>query len=117
MANIGGETVTLLNGTLPILSEALDRWTRPGINGYGSRTIGLRAQATFLEIVHWTANPDAFMATLKAFEGSLIDITTSRGQSGTSLDIVIRFKPAQKVNKDGVQTFMVTGIIEVNKPE
>jgi hypothetical protein len=117
MATVGGETVTLLNGTLPILAQALDRWTRPGIDGYGSRTLGTRAQPQFLELTHWTTNPDAFMASIKALEGTLIDITTSRGESGTSLDILTSFKPPQQVKKQGAQTYMVVGIIEVNKPE
>lgn len=116
VASIGGVVVDILNGKLPTLSEKLERYGRPGIDGYGGRPLGLRARERTLELTAWTLTPNSLIADLKELEGLLVDITTSSGESDSGFDVDIEESNPQAVFHAGVNTFIVEAIVTVGIP-
>ncbi len=115
--SIAGVTVQIVDGVLPRRGTHRAIFTRPALDGYGDQDLGKHTRPRTLHCVHWTTSPDSFLDSLMNKQGERpVTVTTSRGESSGQLHIVaVRPGVAERVEKDGGLTYMVTAEVTVTK--
>jgi len=85
MATIGGISCTFVNGSIPIAKQRNETWYRPGISGYGARTLGYGDTEFELTAILYdtAANVLTWEYALQALQGTIVTVTNDRGQTNT----------------------------------
>lgn len=99
MAAIGGTSCSYVHGGVPDMVAATEVWARPGIDGHGARTLGLRGPVFTLRAVKFgsDATVNSWRDSLAAIVSTIVTVTDDHNEAHTNCLVLALDQPQKSV--------------------